>query len=74
MEELVIRPTVKFIRLGYLVVAALILGVVVAQNRLADSLPPDLPRGLLRVRRGLIPSTHASSPCCGDPPVRRLPP
>ena len=43
MEELVIRPSMKFIKLGYLVVFALILGAFIAQNQLKDSLPVDMP-------------------------------
>jgi membrane protein YdbS with pleckstrin-like domain len=43
MEELVIRPTTKFIKAAYVVVALLILGAVIAQNQLKDSIPQDLP-------------------------------
>ena len=35
---------------------------------------PDLSPGLVRARRDLTPSTHASSPYCGHPLARRLPP
>ena len=43
MEELVVRPSMKFIRLGYLVVILLIIGAAVAQNQFKDSLSPQLP-------------------------------
>jgi membrane protein YdbS with pleckstrin-like domain len=43
MEELVVRPSMKFIRLGYLVVIVLIIGVAVAQDQFKDKLPPQLP-------------------------------
>jgi len=43
MEELVIRPTTKFIRIGYAVVIVLIIASVVAQNQFKDLLSPSLP-------------------------------
>jgi uncharacterized membrane protein YdbT with pleckstrin-like domain len=43
MEELIVRPSMKFIRLGYVVVIVLIIGAAVAQNQFKDSLPPSLP-------------------------------
>jgi membrane protein YdbS with pleckstrin-like domain len=43
MEELVVRPSMKFIRLGYLVVILLIIGAAVAQNQFQDKLSPQLP-------------------------------
>ena len=43
MEELVIRPSMKFIKLGYLVVTVLFVASVIAQNHWAESLPPELP-------------------------------
>ena len=43
MQELVIRPTMKFIKLGYLAVVVLIVAGVIAQNLWKDSLPPELP-------------------------------
>lgn len=46
MEELVIRPTMKFIRLGYLAVIVLIVAGAIAQNQFKDSLP-DWPTGLV---------------------------
>ena len=47
MEELVIRPSMKFIKLGYLVVIALIAGAAIAQNHWQESLPPELPSWLI---------------------------
>ena len=47
MEELVIRPSMKFIKLGYLVVFALIVAAFIAQNQLKDSLSPELPSWLM---------------------------
>jgi uncharacterized membrane protein YdbT with pleckstrin-like domain len=44
MEELVVRPSMKFIRLGYLVVIVLIIGAAVAQNQFKDALSPQLPQ------------------------------
>ena len=44
MEELVVRPSMKFIRLGYVVVILLIIAAAVAQNQCKDSLPPSLPQ------------------------------
>ena len=38
MEELVVRPSMKFIRLAYLVVILLIIGAAVAQYQFKDSL------------------------------------
>jgi uncharacterized membrane protein YdbT with pleckstrin-like domain len=43
MEELVVRPSMKFIRFGYLVVVLLIIVAAVAQNQFKDSLPPTWP-------------------------------
>jgi uncharacterized membrane protein YdbT with pleckstrin-like domain len=43
MEELVIRPTMKFIKIGYGVVIALIIASVIAQSQLKDLLPQNLP-------------------------------
>ena len=43
MEELVIRPTSKFIKIGYAVVIVLLLASVIAQNQVKDALSPDLP-------------------------------
>jgi uncharacterized membrane protein YdbT with pleckstrin-like domain len=43
MEELVIRPTMKFIKMGYLVCIVLFVASVVAQSQLKDSLPETLP-------------------------------
>ena len=44
MEELIVRPSMKFIRLGYVVVILLIIAAAVAQNQFKDSLPPSLPQ------------------------------
>jgi uncharacterized membrane protein YdbT with pleckstrin-like domain len=38
MEELVIRPTLKFIKLGYLTVGALLLAALIAQSQYKDKL------------------------------------
>lgn len=54
MEELVIRPSMKFIKLGYLVVFTLIIGAVVAQNQFKGSLPPELPVWLIPGIFGLL--------------------
>jgi uncharacterized membrane protein YdbT with pleckstrin-like domain len=43
MEELIVRPSMKFIRLGYLVVILLIIAAAVAQNQFKDRLPPEWP-------------------------------
>src|SRR2546423_846415 len=44
MEELVIRPSAKFIKLGYAVVILLIVGAAVAQSQLLkDRLPDNWP-------------------------------
>ena len=43
MEELVIRPTTKFIKIAYAVVIVLLLAAVIAQSQFKDSLPPRLP-------------------------------
>jgi len=43
MEELVIRPSMKFIKLGYLTVGVLFVASVIAQNHWAEALPPELP-------------------------------
>jgi len=54
MEELVIRPSMKFIKLGYLVVFALILAAVILQSQYKDSLPPELPSWLIPGIFGLL--------------------
>ena len=43
MEELVIRPTMKFVKLGYAAVIVLVIASVVAQNQFKDSMSPNLP-------------------------------
>jgi uncharacterized membrane protein YdbT with pleckstrin-like domain len=43
MEELVIRPSMKFIKLGYAAVILLVAASIVAQNQLKDSLQPSPP-------------------------------
>jgi len=43
MEEMVIRPTTKFIKIGYALVIVLVIASAVAQNQLKDSLSPSLP-------------------------------
>src|SRR5437660_11398681 len=43
MDELVIRPTTKFIKIGYGLVIVLVIAVAVAQNQFKDSLSPNLP-------------------------------
>jgi uncharacterized membrane protein YdbT with pleckstrin-like domain len=43
MEELVVRPSMKFIRLGYVVVILLIIGAVIVQNQYKDQLSPQVP-------------------------------
>jgi len=43
MEELVIRPTTKFIKIAYALVIVLLLAGVIAQSQFKDSLPPGLP-------------------------------
>jgi len=47
MEELIIRPSMKFIKLGYLATIALLVASVIAQNHWAESLPPELPGWLI---------------------------
>src|SRR6266851_2931836 len=47
MEELVIRPSMKFIKIGYAVVIVLLLAAVIAQSQLKDSLPPGLPNWVI---------------------------
>ena len=47
MEELVIRPTMKFIKIGYLVVIVLVLAAAIGQSALKDKLSPDLPAWLI---------------------------
>jgi uncharacterized membrane protein YdbT with pleckstrin-like domain len=47
MEELVIRPSMKFIRLGYLTAGALLIGSLIAQSQWKDSLPQGLPSWLI---------------------------
>lgn len=47
MEELVIRPTTKFIRIGYAVVIVLLLASIIVQNLFKDLLPPNLPFWLI---------------------------
>jgi len=47
MEELVIRPTTKFIRIGYVVVILLLLASVIVENLFKDSLSPNLPLWLI---------------------------
>ena len=54
MEELVVRPSMKFIRLGYAVVILLIIGAAVAQNQLQDKLPPQLPSWALPAAFALL--------------------
>jgi len=46
MEELVIRPTMKFVKLGYLVVGGLFLAALVLQSRWKDQ-PKNLPPWLI---------------------------
>ena len=46
MEELVIRPTMKFIKLGYLVAAVLLVAAIVAQSQWTDR-PEGLPSWLI---------------------------
>jgi membrane protein YdbS with pleckstrin-like domain len=43
MEELVIRPSAKFIKLGYTAVILLIIGAAVAQNQLKGRIPDNWP-------------------------------
>jgi uncharacterized membrane protein YdbT with pleckstrin-like domain len=43
MEELVVRPSMKFIRLGYLVVILLIIAAAVVQNQFKDQMSPQVP-------------------------------
>jgi uncharacterized membrane protein YdbT with pleckstrin-like domain len=43
MEELVVRPSTKFIRLGYAVVILLIIGAVIVENQFKDQLSPQVP-------------------------------
>ena len=43
MEELVVRPSTKFIKLGYAVVILLIIGAVIVQNQYKDQLSPQVP-------------------------------
>ena len=43
MQELVIRPSTKFIKLGYAVVILLIIGAVIVQNQFKDQLSPQVP-------------------------------
>ena len=47
MEELVIRPSLKFIKIGYAVVIVLFLAAVIAQSQLKDSLPASLPNWVI---------------------------
>jgi uncharacterized membrane protein YdbT with pleckstrin-like domain len=47
MEELVIRPSIKFVKLGYAAVAVLIVASLIAGSQLKDSLPPSLPEWLI---------------------------
>jgi len=47
MEELVIRPSTKFIRLGYAAVILLIIGAAVAQNQFKDKFPESWPPWVL---------------------------
>jgi len=47
MEELVIRPTTKFIKIGYAVVAVLILASIILENLFKDALSPNLPFWLI---------------------------
>jgi uncharacterized membrane protein YdbT with pleckstrin-like domain len=47
MEELVIRPTTKFIRIGYAAVAVLVLASIIVENLFKDSLPPTVPFWLI---------------------------
>ncbi len=47
MEELVIRPSMKFIKLGYAVVVVLIIASLIAESQLKDTLPPSLPEWLI---------------------------
>ena len=43
MEELVVRPSTKFIKLGYAVVILLIIGAMILQNQYKDQLSPQVP-------------------------------
>ena len=47
MEELVIRPNMKFIKLGYLIVFALIVAAFVLQNQFPDAFPQETPPWLI---------------------------
>ena len=54
MEELVIRPSTKFIKLGYAAIFVLIVAAVIGQNQFRDSLPPELPVWLIPGILGLL--------------------
>jgi uncharacterized membrane protein YdbT with pleckstrin-like domain len=43
MEELVVRPSTKFITLGYIAVIVLIIGAVIIENQFKDQLSPQVP-------------------------------
>ena len=47
MNELVVRPTTKFIKIGYAVVIALLLASIVVQNLFKELLPPSVPLWLI---------------------------
>ena len=47
MEELVIRPTTKFIKIGYAVVGVLLLASIIVQNLFKEALPPTVPFWLI---------------------------
>ena len=43
MEELIVRPSTKFIKLGYAAVILLIIGAVIVQNQFKDQMSPQVP-------------------------------
>ena len=54
MEELVIRPSMKFIKMGYLAVIVLIVAGAIAQNHWQESLPPELPSWVIPAALALL--------------------
>ena len=54
MEELIVRPSTKFIKLGYAAVILLIIGAVIVQNQFKDQMSPQVPPWAIPAAFGIL--------------------
>ena len=54
MEELIVRPSTKFIKLGYAAVILLIIGEVIVQNQFKDQMSPQVPTWAIPAAFGIL--------------------